>query len=583
MLKLFRNMTRRDALYALVCVLLVVVQVWLELTMPDYTQKLTASASAGSITMGVVWKNGGMMLLCALGSLAGAICCGYFASFIAADFARTLRSRLFEKVTGFSDAEFNHFSTPSLITRTTNDVVQMQMFIAMGLQVLVRAPIMAIWAVTKISNTSVEWTMAAIITVVLIVVLCGSLVRICFPRFKKIQRLTDGLNDTARENISGVRVVRAFNAEEYQEEKFARVNEDITRTQLFTGRTMGLMNPVMTVCMNGLTLAIYWIGAVLINRAALMDRAGVMGSMVAFTQYAMQIVMSFMMLTSIFIFLPRIMVSAQRINEVLQTEPVLKFNPQDAEKNCRKGRIEFENVSFAYHDAANPCLKDISFTIEPGETFAIIGATGSGKTSLVNLLNRFYDASEGRILLDGTDIRSFSRGQLSSMVALAPQKAILFGGEIKTNLTYGTEEAISDEDPRIGRALAIAQADFVQELQDGIHAKVAQGGSNFSGGQKQRLSIARAVFREAEIYIFDDTFSALDFRTDMRVRQALKENLGDRTVIIVAQRIGTIMNADKILVLDDGNIAGIGTHKQLLENCPVYREIALSQLTEEEL
>lgn len=581
MLKLLKNLNKRDRLYACFCVLLVVVQIWLELTMPDYTQRLTASASSGTITMAVVWENGGMMLLCALGSLLASFACGYFAANIAASFARTLRGKLFERITGFSDTEYNKFSTPSLITRTTNDVVQMQTFIAMGLQVLIRAPIMAFWAVAKISNTSIEWTMAAIITVIAIVVLCGSLVLICYPKFKIVQRLTDDLNAAARENIAGVRVVRAFNAEDYQENKFNNVNESITRTQLFTGRTMGLMNPVMTVCMNGLTLAIYWIGAVLINRAMLQDRAGVMGNMVAFTQYAMQIVMSFMMLTAIFVLLPRILVSARRISEVLDTEPVLQY-PQEPAALQDKGRIEFKNVSFAYHDASSPCLKDLSFTVEPGETFAIIGATGSGKTSLINLLPRFYDATEGTVLLDGADIRSLSREQLNAAVSVAPQKAILFSGDIKSNLTYGTTESIAD-DPRLQKALDIAQADFVAELTDGIHASVAQGGSNYSGGQKQRLSIARAVFRDAEIYIFDDTFSALDFRTDMLVRKALRENLGDKTVIIVAQRIGTIMNADKILVLDDGGIAGIGTHKQLLESCPVYREIALSQLSEEEL
>lgn len=582
MIKLLKNLSKRSVLYACFCVLLVIIQVWLELTMPDYTQKLTETASAGTITMSVVYENGGMMLLCAVGSLLSAFACGYLAATIAADFARTLRGKLFEKVTGFSDTEFNRFSTPSLITRTTNDVVQMQMLIAMGLQVLIRAPIMAFWAVSKISNTSIEWTMAAIIAVAVIVVLCGSLVYVCYPVFKKTQLLTDGLNAAARENIAGVRVVRAFNAEAYQENKFDRVNEDITRAHLFTGRTMGLMNPVMTVSMNGLTLAIYWIGAVLINRAALYDRAVVMGNMIAFTQYAMQIVMSFMMLTAIFIILPRVMVSARRISEVLDTEETLEFSKEKAQLSSA-GRIEFKNVSFAYHDAANSCLRSIDFTVEPGQTFAIIGATGSGKTSIVNLIPRFYDASEGSITINGADIRSMSREQLNSAVSIAPQKAILFSGDIKSNITYGSTEKIADDDLRISRALGIAQADFVSELSDGIHSSVAQGGSNFSGGQKQRLSIARAVFKDADIYIFDDSFSALDFRTDMMVRKALRQELSGKTVIIVAQRIGTIMNADKIMVLDDGAIAGIGTHKELLDSCPIYKEIALSQLSEEEL
>ena len=579
-MKLFKHLAKKDGLYALVCVAMVVFQVWMELTMPDYTQKLTAAVSSGAITMDAILQNGGMMLLCAAASLLASFVCGYFAANIAASFAKTLRSKLFDKITRFSGTEFNHFSTPSLITRTTNDVVQMQTLIAMGLQVLIRAPIMAVWAITKISNTSVEWTAAAIITVAVILVLVGTLVLLCYPRFKKIQKLTDDLNDVTRENISGVRVIRAFNAEGYQEDKFTAVNEAITGNNLFTSRTMGLMSPIMTVCSNALTLAIYWIGAILINRAVLFEKATVMGNMVAFTQYAMQIVASFMMLTMIFIILPRVMVSAKRISEVLDTEPVLQY-PEEKAENDGSGRVEFRHVSFAYQDAANPCLHDLNFTIEPGQTFAIIGSTGCGKSSVINLLPRFYDATEGEVLIDGTDIRRYPREQLESIVSVAPQKAILFGGTVASNVAYG--DANGADEARVKEALSIAQADFVDTLPEGTKAAVAQGGTNFSGGQKQRLSIARAVYRQAEIYIFDDSFSALDYKTDMLVRKALTEKLGDKTIIIVAQRIGTIMNADRIMVLEDGRIAGLGTHKELLENCPVYKEIALSQLSEEEL
>ncbi|MCQ2451953.1 MAG: ABC transporter ATP-binding protein/permease [Oscillospiraceae bacterium] len=582
MIKILKNLTKQARLFALGCLLLVIAQVWLELTMPDYTQKLTASVSSGAVTMTDVWQNGGMMLLCALGSLVCSLCCGFLAARIAASLAKTLRWKLFDRISSFAAAEINRFTTPSLITRTTNDVVQLQMLVAIGLQMIIRAPIMAIWAITKISSSSVAWTAAALIAVITVVVCVGIVVGLCFPRFRKIQKLTDDLNNVTRENLNGVRVVRAFNAEDYQQDKFAAVNNSITANHLFTARAMGLLMPVLMVVMNGLTLAIYWIGAVLINQAPLMEKAAVMGNMIAFTQYAMQIVMSFIMLVAIFILLPRTMVSARRINEVLDTNPGITYTDTPAAPQS-KGRIEFRNVSFAYNDTGAPCLRDLSFTIEPGETFAIIGATGTGKSSLVNLIPRFYDATGGSILIDGIDIRSYPREQLEQKISLAPQKAILFKGDIKSNITYGCKTPVSDDDPRIQRALSIAKADFVEELSDGIHAPVAQGGSNFSGGQKQRLSIARAVFKPADILIFDDTFSALDYKTDLLVRRALRKNLEGATVLIVAQRIGTIRDADHILVLEDGRIAGIGCHAELLETCPLYREIALSQLSKEEL
>ncbi|MDO5150029.1 MAG: ABC transporter ATP-binding protein [Oscillospiraceae bacterium] len=582
MIKIFKNLKKRDWAYVLVCVILVFAQVWLDLKMPDYTQKLTQSVSSGSIDMGDVGRNGAMMLLCAAGSLAAAIGCGFFASRVAANFAKTIREVLFNRIMSFSSSEINKFSTPSLITRTTNDVVQMQMLIAMGLQVAIKAPVTAVWAICRISSSSVEWTTAVLVCVIMLVTIVVSLVFLAFPKFKEIQKLTDSLNNVTRENISGVRVVRAFNAEDYQEDKFDVVNKAITHNHLFTSRIMGIMMPVMTVAMNGLTLAIYWIGAYLINGAAVPERAEVIGNMTAFTQYALQVVGAFMMLVVIFIMVPRTMVSAKRICEVTDTEPSVVFPENMAEKKG-EGTIEFRNVSFSYQDTSEKCLSDISFKINKGETFAIIGATGTGKSTLVNLIPRFYDVSSGEILIDGVNVKDYSEEQLESLVSVAPQKATLFMGDIKDNITYGCKEEISDDDERISRAVSISGSDFVNTVEGWIHAPVAQGGTNFSGGQKQRLSIARAVFKNAEIMIFDDTFSALDYKTDMLVRKALRENLSDTTVIIVAQRIGTIKNADRILVLSDGKAAGLGTHEELLRNCPVYREIALSQLSEEEL
>lgn len=580
-MKIFKNLKQRDILFILICAVLVVTQVWLDLTMPDYTQKLTEAVSAGDVEMSVVLQNGGMMLLCALGSMAAAITCGFFASQVAANFAKTLREVLFNKIINFSDREINLFSTPSLITRTTNDVVSMQMLIAMGMQSIIKAPVMAVWAICKISSSSIEWTTAVIVCVVVLVITVSLIVSLALPKFKEIQRLTDNLNDVTRENITGVRVVRAFNAEKYQEEKFSAVNKKITANHLFTSRTMGFMMPVMTIAMNGLTLAIYWIGAYLINKTEIMGRAELIGNMTAFTQYALQVIGAFMMLIVIFIMMPKSIVSAKRINEVLGTESSIEFKDTKAAKS-ETGTVEFRNVSFAYQDASKQCIKNISFKINKGETFAIIGATGTGKTSLVNLIPRFYDATSGEILIDGVNINEYPEEQLQKIISVAPQKATLFMGDIKSNITYGSND-VPDDDDRIKRAIDISQSEFIASLEKGIHTDVAQGGTNFSGGQKQRLSIARAVFSDAEIMIFDDTFSALDYKTDMLVRKAIKENLSDTTVIIVAQRIGTVKNADKILVLHDGEAAGLGTHSELLKNCPVYKDIALSQLSEEEL
>ncbi|MBP3431539.1 MAG: ABC transporter ATP-binding protein [Clostridia bacterium] len=589
MFKLLKYLKKTDWLLIAVSVGLIVVQVWLELTMPDYTKALTGIVLAGNAEMGEVWRNGGLMLACAAGSLLAAIACSVLISKVASSFSKTLRTELFNKISTFSDAEMKKFSTASLITRTTNDVMQMQNFMAMGVQLLFKAPIMAIWAICKISETDISWTTAVIVCVGVIVVCIGILVGICLPRFKKIQKLTDDINNVTRENVAGVRVVRAFNAEAYQEGKFEKVNDKITKNHLFTSRAMGFMMPVMTIAMNGLSLAIYWIGAVLVNNIAfsgdpialMQSRGALIENMSAFSMYAMRVVMAFMMLIMIFIVLPRTMVSAKRIVEVLKTEPSI-VDGKGTVKTDKVGEIEFRNVSFSYGDSGySECaLSNISFKVNKGETLAIIGATGSSKTTLVNMIPRFHDATDGEVLVDGVNVRDYSEKELRDKIALATQKAVLFKGTIKENITYGADEI---DDERVAQAVELSHSDFVKDLEAGVDAEVAQGGTNFSGGQKQRLSIARALYKNAEIIIFDDTFSALDYKTDMLVRKSINENLKDTTVIIVAQRIGTIKDADKILVLDEGKIVGQGTHKELLENCEIYKEIALSQLSKEEL
>ena len=587
MFSLFKYLKKKDWLLIAVSVFFIVCQVWLELKMPDYTAKLTTIVQNGTAQMKEVWINGGLMLACAGGSLVSAVICSILISRVASSFSLTLRDELFKKISSFSNAEMKKFSVPSLITRTTNDVVQMQNFMAMGVQLLFKAPIMAVWAICKISATNIKWTTAVIISVAIIVVCIGILVGICLPRFKKIQKLTDEINNVTRENISGVRVVRAFNAENYQENKFEKVNNNITKTNLFTSRAMGFLSPIMTLVMNGLTLSIYWIGAILINNialtgeAAIAERITVVGNMTAFTSYAMQVVMAFMMLIMIFIILPRTIVSGNRIAEVLKTQPSI-VGGDYVTQTRGNGELEFRNVSFSYDDSDNDekALSNISFKVEKGQTLAIIGATGSGKSTLINLIPRFCDATSGEILVDGINVKDYSEKALRDKIAIASQKAVLFKGTIKENITFGSD--IVDEE-RIHKALKISQSDFVNELDLGIESQVAQGGTNFSGGQKQRLSLARASYKNAEINIFDDTFSALDYKTDMLVRKAINENLIDSTNIIIAQRIGTIKDADKILVLDEGKIVGAGTHQELLENCGIYKEIALSQLSKEEL
>ena len=588
MLSLFKNLKKKDWILIIISIVLIVAQVGLELRMPDYTNALTRIVQGESKNMKLIWKNGGLMVACAGGSLLSAIICAVLISRVASSFSKTLREKLFSKISSFSDAEMKKFSVPSLITRTTNDVMQMQNFMAMGVQLLFKAPITAIWAICKISVSNLRWTTAVVISVVIMLTCIGILVGVCMPRFKKIQRLTDDINNVMRENVTGVRVVRAFNAEQYQENKFEKVNSDITTNHLFTSRTMGLMMPIMTLVMNGLMLAIYWIGAILINNiivgaepmVAIGERIALIGNMQAFTQYALHVVMSFMMLTIIFVVLPRTLVSGRRIAEVLNTNPSI-IDGDNSIHTDKVGEIEFKNVSFSYNDGQNESvLKDISFKINRGETLAIIGATGSAKSTLINLIPRFYDVTKGEVLVDGINVKDYSEKELRDKIALASQKAVLFKGSIKENIIYGAHDI--DED-KIKKAVEISQSNFINELDNGLDSEVAQGGTNFSGGQKQRLSIARALYKDAEIMIFDDTFSALDYKTDMLVRKAIKDNLKDTTTIIVAQRIGTIKNADQILVLDEGKIVGRGTHEELLKTCKIYQEIALSQLSKEEL
>lgn len=585
MFKLFKSFRTRDYIYILTAIALIVVQVWLDLTLPDFTAKLTTEISkGGGVSMSIIVENGLMMLLCALGSMLASFACCFCTVRLASSFSYNTREKMFAKVTSFSSVEMKKFSTPSLITRTTNDINQVQMFFAMGMQILIKAPILAVWAICKISTYSVQWTTATAIFVGIILLFVVVIVSLCIPKFKRIQALTDNLNKATRESVSGVRVVRAFNAEDYQEAKFNKANDDLMKSHLFTSRAMGLLMPVVSACMNGLSLAIYWIGAYLIEEASLFAKAEVFGHIFSFTQCAMQVVMAFMMLVMIFVILPRAVVSAKRINEVLDlTLSVEDGSGVESDENVC-GEVEFKNVDFRYFDGSSDCLNNISFSAKKGEMVAIIGATGSGKTSVIDLIPRFYDVTGGAVLVDRKDVRDYEVSKLQEKIAVVSQKAVLFKGDIRSNVAYGSNhEPGEEQDKKIEEALRIAKADFVFDLDEKLDSPVAQGGTNFSGGQKQRLSIARAVYKDAEIIIFDDSFSALDFKTDMVVRSNIKEKLSGKTIIVVAQRIGTIKNADKIIVLDEGKIVGEGKHDWLIENCPIYNEIALSQLSKEEL
>ncbi len=584
MIKIFKYLKPKEWLMALFSLIFVVVQVWLDLKSPDYMSEITMLVQTPGSAMSDIWLAGGKMLLCTLGSLAAAVIVGFFAARIAAAFSRRLRSLLFHKVESFSMEEINRFSTDSLITRSTNDITQIQMLITMGLMLIIKAPIMAVWALTKISGKGFEWSLATGAAVALLVVMIGIIMIFVMPKFKKMQALTDNMNRVTRENLTGLRVVRAYNAETYQEKRFEEANEELTGTQLYTGRAMAIMMPVMTMIMSGLSLSIYWIGAYLINAAQMTDKLTLFSNMVVFSSYAMQVVMSFLMLVMIFIMLPRASVSARRINEVLDTEPTILDGSRTEGISGLKGEVTFRHVGFKYPDAADYVLKDVSFTVKQGETIAFIGSTGSGKSTLINLVPRFFDATEGEILIDGVNIKEYTQESLHNKIGYVPQKAVLFKGSVSSNVAYGDNGGNGFSEDEIKRAVAIAQGtDFVESMEGGYEADIAQGGTNVSGGQKQRLAIARAVCRKPEIYIFDDSFSALDYKTDRILRNVLKKETAGVTSMIVAQRIGTIMDADQIIVLDEGKVVGEGKHRDLLQNCEVYRQIAMSQLSEEEL
>ncbi len=585
MLKILKYFTKKEWTLSGCALAFVVSQVWLELTMPDYMSQITMLVQTPGSAMSDILYNGGMMLLCALGSLVASILTAICTARIGSNFAAILRKQMFDKVQSFSMEEISRFSTASLITRSTNDTTQVLMLIVMGLQVLIKAPITAIWAICKIMGKSWQWTMSTAVAVGVLLMVVGICVIVALPRFKKVQKLTDNLNRVTRENLNGLRVIRAYNAEGYQEEKFARANAELTSNQLFTQHTMAFLMPSIQAVMSGLTLAIYWIGAVIINKAALQDKITLFSEMVVFSTYAMQVVMSFMMLVMIFILLPRSSVSAGRINEVLDTVPSIRDGAGAEGISGKEGEVEFRNVSFRYPDAEEYVLENISFTAKKGETVAFIGSTGSGKSTLINMIPRFYDATEGKVLVDGVDVKQYTQKQLHDKIGYVAQKAVLFKGSVRSNVAFG-----DNGKPRQAMEIAVESAvdvaqsrDFVENLDGGYDGYVAPGGTNLSGGQKQRLSIARAVCRDPEIFIFDDSFSALDYKTDKVLRKALDEKCAHATRLIVAQRIGTIRDADQIIVLEDGHIAGKGTHAELLKNCQVYRQIALSQLSEEEL
>ena len=584
MIKLFKNLKKKDVMLILISFIFIITQVWLDLKMPDYMSAITRLVQTEGSKMSEILKNGGYMLLCAFGSLIFAIIVGYLSSSVSANFSMNVRKKLFDKIENLGIHEIKQFSTSSLITRTTNDITQIQMFISMGMQLLIKAPITAIWAITKILNKSWQWSALTALAIVILIAVILVILFMVLPRFKLVQKLIDKLNNNVRDNITGIRVVRAFNAENYQEDKFEETNETLTKTQLFNQKTFAFMQPVMYLVMYFLSLGIYLIGAYLIKGAMMSEKLTIFSDMVVFSSYSMQIIMSFLMLAMIFMMLPRAQVSATRINEVLDTDLSIKDGDFDGTNTKEVGTVEFKNVSFKYPDADEYLLKNISFKANKGETIAFIGLTGSGKSTLINLIPRFYDATDGEVLVDGVNVRDYTQDGLRNKLGYVSQKAIMFDDTINNNISYGENGKNEITKEKIIEAIEVAQGtEFVDRMPDKYDSHIAQGGTNISGGQKQRLSIARAIARDPEIYIFDDTFSALDYKTDATLRKELKKYTKNSTNLIVAQRIGTILNADKIIVLDNGNCVEIGTHKELLKNCEVYKQIALSQLSKEEL
>lgn len=584
MVKIFRYLSKTEYALAGVSLLFIIAQVWLDLKLPDYMNEITKLVQTEGSEMSEILSAGGMMLLCAVASLLSAVIVAVVVAKIAANYSARLREKLFGKVQSLSTEEINHFSIPSLITRTTNDITQVQMLIVMGLQAMVKAPILAVWAILKISNKSWQWTFATGVAVVVLLVFVITCMILALPKMKKIQGYTDKLNSVTRENLTGLQVVRAYNAEDYQEKKFDDANETLMRTNVFTNRTFAFLMPGIQLVMSGLTLSIYWLGASLINSAALENKLNLFSDMVVFSSYAIQVIMAFMMLVMIFIMIPRASVSAKRILEVLDSKSALVDGKLTGENSAVKGKIEFKHVNFKYPQADGMALNDINFTVNQGETLAIIGATGSGKTTLVNLIARLYDTTSGEILVDDINVKDYSHAHLNNKLGFVTQKATLFSGTIASNVAYGDNGNPNKLDSDIVDSIYTAQAaEFVEKMPLGYDHAVAQNGGNLSGGQKQRLSIARAINRRSEILIFDDSFSALDYKTDRNLRESLKKDCKDTTKIIVAQRIGTIRDADTILVLDEGQLVGKGTHNELMENNPVYQEIAYSQLSKEEL
>ena len=583
MFKLFKNLSTKDKIYVVICIVLIVFQVWLELKMPDYMSAITKLVQTEGSKMSDILEQGAYMLACAGGSLISAIIVGYFASLVASSFSATLRLKIFKKIQDFGIQEIKKFQTSSLITRTTNDVMQVEMLIGMGLQMMAKAPIMAVWAIMKILNKGLEWSILTAVCVAILLATVVTLMIIVMPRFQIVQKLIDKINGVTGENLSGIRVIRAFNAEKFQSDRFEEVNDKLTKTQMFNQRCFAVMMPIMNLVMHGLTLGIYIIGAILINKAGMLDKITLFSNMVVFSSYGMQVIMSFLMLALIFMMWPRAEISAKRINEVLDEKIAIK-NGTFTDDTKEKGTVEFKNVSFKYPDADEYLLKDISFTAKKGETVAFIGSTGSGKSTLINLIPRFYDVTDGEVLVDGVDVKEYDEAHLHNKIGYISQKAIMFTGTVSENVAYGDNGREKPTEEQIKKAIEVAQGtDFVEKMDKKYDAHIARGGTNVSGGQKQRLSIARAIARDPEIYIFDDSFSALDYKTDATLRKELKKYTKDATSMIVAQRIGTIINADKIIVLDKGRCVGQGTHKELLKNCEVYKEIALSQLSEEEL